>query len=92
MPVAWAEPHDSDLTEFIRAMASLRDKKVLVHCVMNLRATAFYSLFAMKHRGWSVDAADALMSPFWRDRPEYQNGGVWRVFVESQRAKILGNG
>ena len=57
-------------------MSQLPPGKTLIHCAANFRVTAFYSLYAEKHLGWSEAQADALRSKIWQgsDYP------VWEAF------------
>jgi uncharacterized protein (TIGR01244 family) len=89
IPVMWKSPAANDFELFNAAMESLQGNKLLIHCVANLRVTAFYSLYAMKRLGWTEQQADSLMNPLWNARPEYAEGGVWKSFVDAQRKDIL---
>jgi protein tyrosine phosphatase (PTP) superfamily phosphohydrolase (DUF442 family) len=86
IPVAWENPQDSDFTAFEAAMQALPEGKTLIHCAANFRVTAFYSLYALKHLGWSADQADAFRSSIWQgsDYP------VWEAFVGRMKAQIAG--
>ena len=53
IPVDWEHPTEADFVAFERAMQARPNAKVLVHCAANFRVTAFYSLYALKHLGWS---------------------------------------
>src|SRR5512147_1703691 len=54
IPVEWENPTESDFTAFEEHMAHLPPGKTLIHCAANYRVTAFYSLYAQKHLGWSA--------------------------------------
>ena len=56
IPVEWEQPQASDFVAFETIMSQLPASKTLIHCAANYRVTAFYSLYAMKHQGWSADA------------------------------------
>lgn len=87
IPVDWNNPTDADFAAFEETMARLAAGKVLLHCAANFRVTAFYSLYAQKHLGWSEAAAEAFRSRIWQgsDYP------VWEAFIARQRAEIAGN-
>ncbi len=85
IPVAWENPTASDFAEFERVMREAPQGKTLVHCAANFRVTAFYSLYALKHVGWSEAAADEFRASVWRgsDYP------VWDAFIEQMTSNIL---
>ena len=71
-----------------RSCTQLPASKTLIHCAANFRVTAFYSLYAMKHLGWSEAQAAEFRASVWaderlsdlgevhrRDASEYQAGG-----------------
>ena len=84
IPVAWDNPQDSDFAAFERVMQMLPEGKTLIHCAANFRVTAFYSLYALKHLGWSVDQADAFRASIWQgsDYP------IWESFVNRMKVQI----
>jgi protein tyrosine phosphatase (PTP) superfamily phosphohydrolase (DUF442 family) len=87
VPVVWEEPRESDFEAFERAMASLRslpEGKVLIHCAANFRVTAFYSLYAQKHLGWTDAQAAALRARIWKDRRE----PPWDDLIARIRSRI----
>jgi len=86
IPVAWNNPTDADFVAFERAMAATAGGKTLIHCAANFRVTAFYTLYAMKHLGWSAAEADALRARIWAgsDYP------VWEAFIARKAAESGG--
>ena|SRR5579871_3210366 len=85
IPVVWAEPKQSDFERFEQAM-SQADSKTLVHCVANFRVTAFYSLYAQKHLGWSEEQADTFRAQIWQG----SNNPVWNDFIDKIKATFSG--
>ena len=85
IPVDWAAPHDSDFAAFEQAMQSSADDKTLIHCAANFRLTAFYSLYALKHLGWTPEQAAEFRNTIWQgsDYP------VWESFIERTQDSIL---
>ncbi|HRF48876.1 MAG TPA: protein tyrosine phosphatase family protein [Anaerolineales bacterium] len=85
IPVDWADPTDADFAAFEQIMLRRAGAKILIHCMANFRATAFYSLFAQKHLGWSQAQAEALRDVIWKgsDYP------VWRAFIARVQARLL---
>jgi protein tyrosine phosphatase (PTP) superfamily phosphohydrolase (DUF442 family) len=88
IPVEWERPLAADFAAFAAAFATAMqmtaDEKVLVHCAANYRVTAFISLYAMKHWGWTVEQADGLMAHVW------QQGQfpVWDALVAELRGEM----
>lgn len=85
IPVDWHNPRESDLEAFAAAMAARRPGKTLIHCAANYRVTAFYSLYALEHLGWTVEEAEAFRASVWSgsDYP------VWEAFVARVRERIV---
>jgi len=81
IPVVWTAPQPQDFTAFCDVMHELAGKKIFVHCAMNMRVTAFYSSYALKHLGWSQDRADALVARVWEAYPNFKMDDTWRAFV-----------
>ncbi len=77
IPVEWGNPTDADYDAFVRAMNQLAGETLLIHCAANFRVTAFYSLYAHEHLGWSVEQAAAFRTPIWAgsDYP------IWEEFI-----------
>jgi protein tyrosine phosphatase (PTP) superfamily phosphohydrolase (DUF442 family) len=84
IPIDWDNPTPSDFAAFEQVMNELGEEKTLIHCAANFRVTAFYSLYALKHLGWSFDQADELRASIWQgsDYP------VWETFIGELKALI----
>ena len=87
IPVEWTCPKKEQFAAFTKVMQALRDKKVLVHCAANYRVTAFFSLYAMKHEGWSAERADAFIAKIWESRPDYRMDSTWKAFIDDVRSR-----
>ena len=85
IPVDWENPQDTDFATFEQTMLQLPAGKTLIHCAANYRVTAFYSLYAQKHLGWTAAQADAFRTVIWKgsDYP------VWRAFIARIQARIV---
>jgi protein tyrosine phosphatase (PTP) superfamily phosphohydrolase (DUF442 family) len=85
IPVEWNDPKPADFESFENVIQGLGDQKTLIHCAANFRVTAFFSLYAMKHLGWSEARADAFRMLVWQgsDFP------VWEKFIRDLKAKIM---
>jgi protein tyrosine phosphatase (PTP) superfamily phosphohydrolase (DUF442 family) len=82
IPVDWSAPQESDFQAFERVMQQPTNGKTFVHCAANFRVTAFYSLYAMKHLGWSEAQADAFRAAIWSES-DYP---VWETFIEKMKS------
>jgi protein tyrosine phosphatase (PTP) superfamily phosphohydrolase (DUF442 family) len=85
IPVIWTAPQPADFQRFTDIMESLRGKKVLVHCAMNMRVTVFFSAYAMKNLGWTQAQADDLVKTIWTRDPRYPMDDTWRTFMKAIR-------
>ncbi len=77
IPVDWDAPRQMDLQSFMQAMDQNRERKVLVHCRANYRATGFIALYRMLRLGWTREDAFKDVKSVW-DPAEYP---VWEKFI-----------
>jgi protein tyrosine phosphatase (PTP) superfamily phosphohydrolase (DUF442 family) len=84
LPVEWENPKESDFAAFEGVMAQIPAGKTLIHCAANFRVTAFYSLYARKHLGWSDAQAEAFRAAIWRG----SNYPIWDQFMVRIRSEI----
>jgi protein tyrosine phosphatase (PTP) superfamily phosphohydrolase (DUF442 family) len=84
IPVDWEHPTEADFQSFERTMQSLGERKTLVHCQANFRVTAFYSLYARKHLGWSRSQAEAFRLSVWRGA----SFPAWTEFISSVETQL----
>lgn len=85
IPVVWAAPQLVDVERFFAAMDSFAGRRVLVHCAVNMRASAFVYLYRIACLGADPEEAEIDLHDIWI--PE----GVWAKLIEtvlSQRAKV----
>lgn len=75
VPVDFANPLPDDFYAFADSMQRNTDKKTLLHCVVNARATAFSFLYRVIYEDVSVSEAKADMNTVW------QPNDVWRDFI-----------
>lgn len=81
IPVIWDTPTRQNLADFFAAFEHNLHRKVFVHCVMNMRVSAFIYLYRMLRQGWSAEDARPDLVEIWE--PE----GTWETFIE----EILSN-
>lgn len=78
IPVDWDAPTLQNLTTFMNAMDAHADRKVLVHCRANYRATGFVALYRVLRLGWKPDEAFKDLRRIWNPE-EYP---IWKRFLE----------
>ena len=78
IPVIWNTPTKDGLDRFMAVMDENKDRKILVHCQANFRATAFVSMYRILRQGWNVDEAMEVMHKIW-DEEDYP---MWKLFIE----------
>lgn len=75
VPVDFNNPLPSDFYAFADSMARNTDKKTLLHCQVNFRATAFSFLYRVVFEDVPVAQAKEDMNTVW------QPNEVWRDFI-----------
>lgn len=88
IPVEWENPKPEDFEAFDKLMQTLGDKKTLIHCAANFRVTAFYSLYAMKHLGWSEAQADEFRASVWTG----SSYPIWEEFIRQMKTRLAAGG
>ena len=82
IPVIWDNPTEADLARFFEAMDATQDKKRFVHCIANMRVSAFVFLYRVLRQGMPLEAARATMTQIW------QPNAIWQQFIN----EALGRG
>lgn len=75
VPVAFDNPLPDEFYAFADSMQRNTDKKTLLHCQVNARATAFSFLYRVIYEDVPVAEAKADMNTVW------QPNAVWRDFI-----------
>ena len=75
IPVTWDNPLSSDFYAFADSLRRDTDKKTLLHCQVNARATAFSFLYRVIYEGVDIAEAKADMNTVW------QPNETWRDFI-----------
>ena len=78
IPVNWNTPTQEGLDKFMDAMDEHKNRKILVHCEANFRASAFVSMYRIFREGWRTEHALEVMHKIW-DEDAYP---VWKMFIE----------
>ena len=65
VPVVWEKPTASDFYTFVGLMQREPDKKTLLHCQVNFRASSFSFLYRVLYQDVPMDDAKADMDTVW---------------------------
>ena len=76
IPVDWGNPTDDDFDRFRAALAASAPGRALVHCQLNMRASAFTFLYRVIEDGADPEAAWTRVTSVWI--PDRQ----WRRFID----------
>jgi len=83
IPVDFDRPTEEDFNKFCDAMAKLESSPVHVHCIANMRVSAFLYRWQREALGHNDAQARALMDTVW------QPGGVWASFIGDDASSSL---
>jgi len=77
IPVVWDKPSAADFYAFADVMQRYPEKKSLLHCQVNYRASAFSFLYRVIYQGVPVEVALADMTSVWKPND------TWRALIFS---------
>ena len=75
IPVDFGAPAEEDFARFCAVMRELAGKTIHVHCIANMRVSAFMYRYRRDELGWAEADARREMNSVWRP------GGAWALFV-----------
>jgi protein tyrosine phosphatase (PTP) superfamily phosphohydrolase (DUF442 family) len=78
IPIPWQAPEARHLDAMAAAMQRLKGKKVLVHCQMNMRASAVTFLYRAIHEKEDPAKAWGDVKPLWTPADQ------WATFISGQ--------
>ena len=78
IPVEWGNPTKQNLEDFMNAMDTHKESRVLVHCQANYRATGFVTLYRILRLGWKKEDAFQDLRKIWN--PE--KFPIWQQFID----------
>jgi protein tyrosine phosphatase (PTP) superfamily phosphohydrolase (DUF442 family) len=81
IPVVWEAPTAENLRQFFKAMDDNQDKKCFVHCIANMRVSAFVYLYRVLRQGVPESEARATMNRLW------EPNAVWQNFIDKALAE-----
>lgn len=76
IPVIWEQPLPAQFQQFAGVLQTFEGSKIWVHCVMNMRVSAFVYLYRKCILGESAENASFPMRHIW------QPDEVWKKFME----------
>jgi protein tyrosine phosphatase (PTP) superfamily phosphohydrolase (DUF442 family) len=83
IPVVFDAPTEQDFRAFCAVMAVIGDTPVHVHCIANMRVSAFFYRYRRDVLGLDDGLARAAMDSVW------QPGGVWASFIGDTASSAL---
>jgi protein tyrosine phosphatase (PTP) superfamily phosphohydrolase (DUF442 family) len=83
IPVEFDNPTEENFDRFCSAMRNLEGETVHVHCIANLRVSAFFYRYHREQLGLSEQEARATTESVWRP------GSIWADFIGDAAAKLL---
>ena len=83
LPVPWEAPTADHLKTFIRIMDALEDKKILVHCQVNARVSAFMLKY-LTFKGVAETEATTPLMEKWKQIMDDN----WKAFLAIEKDKI----
>ena len=72
IPVIWDTPSPDDVALFLALMSGAPEKKTLVHCQVNYRASAFSFLYRVLHEDVPVGEAKDDLDSVWTPNETWQ--------------------
>jgi protein tyrosine phosphatase (PTP) superfamily phosphohydrolase (DUF442 family) len=81
IPIPFGQPNATHYTAFASAMSGLTNKKVLVHCEINLRASSMVFLYRTIALKEDPQRAFESVAKVWSPR------GAWKPFIQEMLSK-----
>jgi protein tyrosine phosphatase (PTP) superfamily phosphohydrolase (DUF442 family) len=81
IPIKFDQPTVRDYDAFASAMARMANRKMLVHCEINLRASAMVFLYRAIALKEDANAAYEAVTKVWSPR------GAWKPFIQQELRK-----
>jgi protein tyrosine phosphatase (PTP) superfamily phosphohydrolase (DUF442 family) len=89
IPVEWETPQLSDVKLFFDVMEANKGRKLFVHCIANLRASAFVYMYRTLVEGVSDEEARSDMDAVWTAE-QFSRFGQWTDLIESAKSEFGG--
>lgn len=85
IPVTWDQPTAADFYAFAGALQRLRDRKTLLHCQVNYRASAFSFLYRVLYDDVPIAKAKADMNTVWEPNETWRKL-IFEILEENGRS------
>ncbi|MCD8486648.1 MAG: protein tyrosine phosphatase family protein [Desertifilum sp.] len=72
IPVEWENPTLEDIQRFFATLQANAEKRVFVHCAMNMRVSAFMYLYRRLQQQVDEDAARRSLEEIWTPNPTWE--------------------
>ncbi|MBD2312079.1 protein tyrosine phosphatase family protein [Desertifilum sp. FACHB-1129] len=72
IPVEWENPTLEDIQRFFATLQANADRRVFVHCAMNMRVSAFMYLYRRLQQQIDEDAARRNLEEIWTPNPTWE--------------------
>jgi uncharacterized protein (TIGR01244 family) len=89
IPVVWENPTLEDIARFFSVMEAKADKPVFVHCIANMRVSAFMYLYRLIHERMSDEQAKKELHQIWTPNDTWQEF-IKQVIEHYQQLSRLG--
>jgi len=76
IPVDFKAPQRGDLDKFFAAVDATQGRKFFVHCIANMRVSAFMFLYRVLKLGHPIHDAEMALHRLWQPDP------VWQAFID----------
>jgi protein tyrosine phosphatase (PTP) superfamily phosphohydrolase (DUF442 family) len=73
LPVPWEKPTAEHVARFFAMMEVFGDKRIFVHCIMNMRVSVFVYLYRVCREGIAPEVAQATMLRIWEPSEQWQS-------------------
>ena len=80
----WTAPKASEFRQFMEAMSKVGDRKVLVHCWGNVRASALVTAYRVIKKPNSRAAELNQLEEIWREvaGADFSKNSTWQAFLD----------
>jgi len=82
--VNWKKPTIENVQNYFNDMKKYSGKKVLLHCVANMRASAFMYLYRTTQLGIKKDEAKKLMNDIWDPKENEQWDNLIKTILKKE--------
>lgn len=82
IPVVWDAPQLEDLSRFFSVMDAHKEERVFVHCIANMRVSAFIYLYQVLRLEMNASDAIADLNRIWEPNE------TWQSFIETAQSSL----